>query len=531
MLAVVSAGPPADVVELCRVDAWRWAGPRSPFLRAASPPNRRPRVERPSRARGRGRTPGARRCDVVRGLPSCSTGASWSTVAARARGFDDRLRRRRSRGAVAGAHARATTGARSRHARTPTSPTRRAPHAWRRARRGRVRRRRRAQPRCRAGARPRGRDRRRRRRRGAAGGAGADVARARRRCSSAPAAPGAAVTVRVAGADGRGRSARRSRRGTAAGRRAAGWPRVEVVDRRDEPPGRGLLTAPLADALRTRRATGRAVCVLNRRGRVRLLACRTCHELARCERAARPSSSATRARVHGARPCARWSACSATAARSGRVRAGVTRVREELAALLPRTRRSVDVDADTDDVARRRRRRRHRGRAAPAPRGAAVPALVAYLDLDQELLAPRYRAAEQALWLARARRPAARGRTRGDAPAGADPRPRPRGRARGRGGRPELVDRGRDRTAPRRSAIPPFGALAELTGDDRRGRAPRARRCRAASTVRRARPERRRARSCARRPATTLCDALHAALAAAPAAGRVRGGRRPRIGV
>ena len=35
----VSSGPPADVVDLCRWAAWRWAGPVASFLRAASPPN------------------------------------------------------------------------------------------------------------------------------------------------------------------------------------------------------------------------------------------------------------------------------------------------------------------------------------------------------------------------------------------------------------------------------------------------------------------------------------------------------------
>ncbi|MBV8951429.1 MAG: hypothetical protein JOZ99_11175, partial [Actinobacteria bacterium] len=39
LLAAVSAGPPADVVDLCRFAAWRWAGPFSAMLRAASPPN------------------------------------------------------------------------------------------------------------------------------------------------------------------------------------------------------------------------------------------------------------------------------------------------------------------------------------------------------------------------------------------------------------------------------------------------------------------------------------------------------------
>ncbi|HEU5306947.1 MAG TPA: hypothetical protein VFW97_06450, partial [Acidimicrobiia bacterium] len=40
VLAVSSAGPPADVVELCRWAAWRWAGPLATFLRAATAPNR-----------------------------------------------------------------------------------------------------------------------------------------------------------------------------------------------------------------------------------------------------------------------------------------------------------------------------------------------------------------------------------------------------------------------------------------------------------------------------------------------------------
>ncbi len=39
VLAVVSAGPPPDVVALCRWAAWRWAGPLATFLRAASPAN------------------------------------------------------------------------------------------------------------------------------------------------------------------------------------------------------------------------------------------------------------------------------------------------------------------------------------------------------------------------------------------------------------------------------------------------------------------------------------------------------------
>jgi primosomal protein N' (replication factor Y) len=159
-----------------------------------------------------------------------------------------------------------------------------------------------------------------------------------------------------------------------------GWPRVQVVDRRDEPPGAGLLTDALAAALRN--ADGTAVCVLNRRGRFRLLVCSGCGHLLRWDRtderpAVCPECGASKLRV---------------------LRSGVTRVREELEALVP-GRRVVDVDTATADIpdadivigteAVLHRAAIRRGR----------PALVAYLDLDQELLAPRYRAATQAHWL------------------------------------------------------------------------------------------------------------------------------------
>ena len=81
------------------------------------------------------------------------------------------------------------------------------------------------------------------------------------------------------------------------------------------------------------------------------------------------------------------------------VRPGVTRVRDDLAALLPRT-EVASVDAATADVPDvpvliGTEAVLHR----VAHRAGAPVGLVAYLELDQELLAPRARAAEQALWL------------------------------------------------------------------------------------------------------------------------------------
>ena len=177
------------------------------------------------------------------------------------------------------------------------------------------------------------------------------------------------------------------------------WGRVAVVDTRDEQPGQALLTGVLADELRRiRDSDRRSICVLNRKGRARLLACRTCGELARCERCGatvrQDDDGLTCSRCGTVRPpvCLH---CHGTRFRA--VRPGVGSVRDDLAALLPRATVAA-VDATTElvpdaDILIGTEAVLHR-----APAGRAV-GLVAFLDLDQELLAPRARAAEQALWL------------------------------------------------------------------------------------------------------------------------------------
>ena len=141
------------------------------------------------------------------------------------------------------------------------------------------------------------------------------------------------------------------------------------------------------------------VCVLNRTGRARLLACGACGELARCERCGRPLSQVDERLVCPACEERRPVVCAACGATRLKVlRPGVARLREELEALLgvavaevagpARSRRPVPVpDAPvligTEAVLHR---------AAPG-RG------VAFLDFDQQLLAPRFGAAEEALAL------------------------------------------------------------------------------------------------------------------------------------
>jgi primosomal protein N' (replication factor Y) len=257
----------------------------------------------------------------------------------------------------------------------------------------------------------------------------------------------------------------------------AGWPITEVVDRRREPPGLGLFSERAVAALRaavTSATAGggvRAICVLNRKGRARLLACGACGELARCERceAAVAESDAgadeVRTLACGAcgftrpRMCAR---CGGT--RLKVLRSGVTRVREDLAALLPGVGVAM-VDAATGELPDEpvligTEAVLHR--VEPRPSGST--SLVVFLDFDGELLAPRFRAGEQALWLvvraARLVGPRAAGgrvlvQTRLprheviEAAVRADPG--------------HLADAERPRR--RLLALPPFASLARLTGD------------------------------------------------------------------
>jgi primosomal protein N' (replication factor Y) len=175
----------------------------------------------------------------------------------------------------------------------------------------------------------------------------------------------------------------------------AGWPLVEVVDRRGDDPRTGLFGARLVDALRAATLERRVVCVLNRKGRARLLACAACRELVVCERCGAALSSIEDGDLW-CRNCGTRRPAVCTSCGGGRLkvlRAGVSRVREELEALAGQTVGEVTADGEVG------------GQAAIVVGTEAVlhrvPAAgtVAFLDFDQELLAPRYRAGEQAMAL------------------------------------------------------------------------------------------------------------------------------------
>ncbi|HML01073.1 MAG TPA: hypothetical protein VK428_12860 [Acidimicrobiales bacterium] len=199
----------------------------------------------------------------------------------------------------------------------------------------------------------------------------------------------------------------------------AGWPTVEVVDRRGDDPRRGLYSEPLVRLLRwAAGAEGRRVlCVLNRRGRARLLACQPCGELARCARCGAALSEGRDERTLVCAHCGaqRPRVCARCGSARLRVlRVGVSRAREELEALAGTF--VAEVTAESGDAGAVPEARVVVGTEAVLHRVRRADA-VAFLDLDAELLAPRLGAAEQALaLLARAARVvAASGATAADA--------------------------------------------------------------------------------------------------------------------
>lgn len=181
----------------------------------------------------------------------------------------------------------------------------------------------------------------------------------------------------------------------------AGWCVIRVIDRRGEDVRRsGLFSSELVTMMRSAIEEGRQVtCVLNRTGRARLLACRSCSNLVRCHDCGAAVSQlddmVLECGACGARRPAVCAECGSSAL--ALVRPGITRAREELEALM-----RVPVDqVPTGGAGPTDRRIGLMVRiGTTAVLGTSSPGgLVAFLDFDQELLARRYRAAEEALTL------------------------------------------------------------------------------------------------------------------------------------
>ncbi|MEM7341771.1 MAG: hypothetical protein AAF467_24200 [Actinomycetota bacterium] len=175
----------------------------------------------------------------------------------------------------------------------------------------------------------------------------------------------------------------------------ASWPIVDVVDQRQVEPGRATLFS--SRVVELVRSGGRVVAVLNRTGRAVMLACSQCGELVLTNDGLRlmverdgqlmcPETGETRPIV-----CAH---CAST--RLKRLRLGVARAAEELAALAGEP---VTELTSTSN----RKGPTQAGRVVVGTE-AALRQLnhadaVVFLDFDQEMLSPRYRAGEQALHL------------------------------------------------------------------------------------------------------------------------------------
>ena len=138
------------------------------------------------------------------------------------------------------------------------------------------------------------------------------------------------------------------------------------------------------------------MCVHNTPGRARILACRACHALARCERC----DAAVGLADDGTFVCRRCDAvrpavCVACGGSAfANLKPGVTRLREELEAAAGRPVVAVTGRDDEPPPAAGI----YVGTEAVLHRVARAD-VVAFLDIDIELLAPRYRASEQALAL------------------------------------------------------------------------------------------------------------------------------------
>ena len=184
-----------------------------------------------------------------------------------------------------------------------------------------------------------------------------------------------------------------------------GWAPIIVIDRRGEDMKRtGLFASQSVELMREAVSSGeRVLCVLNRTGRARLLACRSCSTVARCHVCDSavimpeghvlvcPGCGTTRPPV-----CVE---CGSVALAN--LRLGVSRAREELEALL-----RVPVGEVTAATAIA-----HAGTSSNDPtegviigtstalRHRSPGGTVIFLDFDQELLAPRYRGAEDAMRL------------------------------------------------------------------------------------------------------------------------------------
>lgn len=179
----------------------------------------------------------------------------------------------------------------------------------------------------------------------------------------------------------------------------AGWPLVEAVDlTAGEVPIATMVTRQLLEV--GRETDRRVVMVLNTKGRARRLVCKACAQRARCEACGAAvsldSSGVLRcARCQGTRPAV-CASCGST--RLVSVGLGISRLRDDLETALKRPVFEVSAQTSDDVVESASEASAFIGTEAVLHRVRRADVVV-FLDFDDELLAPRFRAHEEAMSL------------------------------------------------------------------------------------------------------------------------------------
>jgi len=174
------------------------------------------------------------------------------------------------------------------------------------------------------------------------------------------------------------------------------WPQIQLIDRTlDERWSNSLLSSEFIAELRDH--SRRIVAVLNTKGRARLLACASCKSLARCAQC----DAAVEIGATGQFSCPRCSTqrpqvcMKCTSAKFLTLKPGVSKLREEIAQAAGRKLADVvEVTGAGDDaVPVDQSKMLFVGTEAALHRVHEADTVV-FLDVDQELAAPRYRASE-----------------------------------------------------------------------------------------------------------------------------------------
>lgn len=191
----------------------------------------------------------------------------------------------------------------------------------------------------------------------------------------------------------------------------AGWPKIEVVDCTDpERQMEGLLTEPLLWQLRNKKQ--KVICILNRKGRIRLLACKKCTQLVMCKRCGSALQQSQPEKLTCIKcQLDRVSSCRHCGSHElKQLRVGVSKLRENLEVLLKEPVDELTAEgrqnlegAKTDigkNIAEKNQARKNQARILVATTAALYgdfsPDVIAFLDFDQQLLAPHLRAHELA---------------------------------------------------------------------------------------------------------------------------------------